>query len=146
MKHMIICIGNRQGGDDAIGPYIADQMNKQTNDFLTIDCGIIPENYTSLVKQHKPEMLLIIDAVDMGLSPGDIRIIPKEKIGTMHISTHGISLSLLVTYLEHYVKNIIIIGIEPKVLSGTLSTEVQKSADRLITLLKTHTFHKIPIL
>ena len=146
MKHMIICIGNRQGGDDAIGPYIANQMNKQTNDFLTIDCGIIPENYTSLVKQHKPEMLLIIDAVDMGLSPGDIRIIPKEKIGTMHISTHGISLSLLVTYLEHYVKNIIIIGIEPKVLSGTLSTEVQKSADRLITLLKTHTFHKIPIL
>ncbi len=26
MKYLIMCIGNRDGGDDAIGPYIADKL------------------------------------------------------------------------------------------------------------------------
>ena len=143
---MILCIGNRDSGDDAIGPYIADKLSTQQNEYIVIDCGTVPENYTALVKQHKPETLLIIDAADMGLPPGEIRIIPQHKIGVMHISTHGIPLSVLYTYLKKYSKNILIIGIQPQTMSVKLSTAVQKSGDRLIIFLKTHTYTKIPIL
>lgn len=141
---LLMCIGNRDGGDDSLGPYIADRMkNEQTND-IVIDCGTTPENYTALVKQKKPHTLILIDAAEMNQPPGTIRIIPKEKIGTMHISTHGIPLSILISYLEREVDHIIIIGIQPKQMSGPLSTVVKKSADTLIELLKKHTYEKIP--
>ena len=143
---LIMCIGNRDGGDDSLGPYIADKMNKeQTNDII-IDCGTTPENYTALVKQKKPDTLILIDAAEMNQPPGTTRIIPKEKIGTMHISTHGIPLSLLMTYLEKEVPTIIMIGIQPQHMSGPISNIVKEKADELIELLKKHRYETIPSL
>jgi hydrogenase 3 maturation protease len=141
MDYLVMCIGNRDGGDDAVGPYIAD--NLKVKDIKILDCGIVPENYTSLIKKHKPQNLIIIDAVDMSLQPGEIRIVPKEKIGVMHISTHGIPISVLINYLEQYVKNIIFIGIQPKNMSGKLTDIVQKSADNLIGLIKSRNLNQI---
>jgi len=133
MDLLVMCIGNREGGDDAVGPYIADKLKDKNID--VIDCGVIPENYTSKVKEFNPKTLVIIDSADMGLNPGEIRIVPKEKIGVMHISTHGIPISVLIGYLEQYVKNIIFIGIQPKNMSGSITQVVKISADKLIELI-----------
>ena len=143
---LIMCIGNRDGGDDAIGPYIADRMKNETKGDLILDCGTTPENYTAIIKQKKPHTLILIDAAEMNQPAGTIRTIPKEKIGTMHISTHGIPLSLLMTYLEKEVHNIILIGIQPHHISGAMSNSVKKSADKLLELLKKHRYETIPSL
>jgi len=129
-----MCIGNRDGGDDAIGPYIADRLAEKGFDVL--DCGTVPENYTSVVKQKSPKHLIIIDAVDMNLNPGEIRIVPKEKIGVMHISTHGIPIPVLIGYLEQYVEKITFIGIQPKTMSGDITDPVKKSADKLVKIIE----------
>ena len=139
---LIMCIGNRDGGDDGIGPYIADKLMKTSND--VVDCGTTPENYTAVVKQKQPKTLIIIDAAEMNLAPGEIRIIPKEKISTMHISTHGIPLSLLITYLEKEGEKILLIGIQPNHMSGPISSMVKKGADRLIEILKKQQYEGIP--
>lgn len=139
-----MCIGNRDGGDDAVGPYIADQLKSTTVDVL--DCGTAPENYTSLVKKHDPKHLIIIDAVEMGLFPGEMRTVPKEKIGVMHISTHGIPISVLISYLEQYVKNIIFIGIQPKTMSGEMTEPVKKSGQDLVNLIKNNNLDQIETL
>jgi len=82
----------------------------------------------------------------MGLSPGEMQIVPKEKIGKMHISTHGIPISLLIEYLEQYIESILFIGIQPKTMSGKMTTIVRKSGDKLIELIKTNNLKKIEIL
>lgn len=138
-----MCIGNIDGGDDGVGPYIADKLEEE---FTVLDCGVVPENYTSVVKKYNPKNLLIIDAVDMGLGAGEIRIIPKEKIGVMHISTHGIPLSVLIGYLEKYVENIILIGIQPKSISGILTDIVKKSADELVDKIRKNQLKQIKAL
>ena len=143
MNYLIMCIGNREGGDDAIGPYVADKLK---NNFTVLDCGTTPENYTSVVKKHNPEKLIIIDAVEMGLRSGEIRIVPKEKIGVMTISTHGIPVSVLIEYLEQYVKDIVLIGIQPKTMSGELTNVLQKSGDKLAELIKNNDLVKIDCL
>jgi hydrogenase 3 maturation protease len=144
MKILVMCIGNRDGGDDSIGPYIADLLKEEKlTDMKIIDCGTVPENYTSTVKNEIPEKLIIIDAVEMGLKPGEIRIIPKEKIGVMHISTHGIPISVLINYLEQYVKKIIFIGIQPKLMSGKITENIKKSGDIIIKYIKTNKLYKI---
>ena len=135
-----MCIGNKEGGDDSVGPYIADKIKDSLH---VIDCGTTPENFTSIVKKQNPETLIIIDAAEMGLEPGEVRIIPKEKIGVMHISTHGIPVSVLIGYLEQYVKNIVFIGIQPKKTSGKLNQIVKNSADKLIDIIKNKDFEQI---
>lgn len=135
MDLLVMCIGNRNGGDDAVGPYIADQLKEENVDFEIIDCDTTPENYTGEVKRLKPKKLLIIDAVEMGLEPGQIRIVPKDKIGVMHISTHGIPVSVLIGYLQQYIDKVIFIGIQPMKMSGKISDIVKKSGDVLIKLI-----------
>lgn len=144
MSLLVMCVGNRDGGDDAIGPYIADQLKSTTVD--VINCETTAENYTGVVKKQKPDKLIIVDAIDMGLMPGAIRIVPKENIGTMHVSTHGIPLSLLITYLERSVKHVLLIGIQPKTMSGELTEIVKKSGDRLIEIIKNKKVEQIEAL
>ena len=143
MNYLIMCIGNRDGGDDAIGPYVADKLREEQINWVVLDCGVTPENYTSVVKQHNPQHLIIVDAVDMGLEPGELRIVPKEKIGRMHISTHGIPISVLIDYLEQYIGKISFIGIQPKTMSGSMTDIVKKSGDKLVKLVKDNELEKI---
>ncbi len=144
MSLLVMCIGNRDGGDDAIGPYIADQLKSTTVD--VISCETTPENYTGVVKKQKPDKLIIVDAIDMGLMPGAIRIVPKENIGTMHVSTHGIPLSVLIIYLERTVKHVLLVGIQPKTMSGKMTEAVKKSGHDLVDLIKNNNVDQIEAL
>jgi len=139
-----MCIGNPDGGDDAVGPYIADKL--QGSDFLVLNCGTTPENYTGVVKQHNPKKLVIIDAIDMNQKPGTTSIVPKNKIGVFTVSTHGIPLSVLINYLEQSVKKIILIGIQPERMSGDMSDPVKKNAKNLVDIIKKKKFSVIKIL
>jgi len=146
MDYLIMCIGNRDGGDDAIGPYIADKLKQEECNLTVLDCGTVPENFTSVVKRHNPKNLMIVDAVEMGIKPGEIRIVPKEKIGVAHISTHGIPISVLINYLDQYVKNIIFIGIQPKTMSGEMTGLIKKSGQELVNLIKNNNLDQIETL
>ena len=141
MDFLVMCIGNREGGDDAVGPYIADQL-KET-DIDVINCGTTPENYTSVIKRKNPEKLIIVDAADMDLEPGEMRRVQKEKIGVMTVSTHGIPVSVLMNYLEQSVKEVILIGIQPKTMSGEITDIVKKRANSLIDMIKNKEIGKI---
>ena len=146
VDYLIICVGNRDGGDDAIGPYIADKLKQEECDMVVLDCGTVPENFTSVVKRYNPKNLIIIDAVKMNLGAGEMRTVPKEKIGVMHISTHGIPLSILINYLKQYVENITFIGIQPETMSGEISKNVKKSGKKLVELIKNKKIGQIKML
>ena len=141
-----MCIGNRDGGDDAVGPYIADKLKKTKHDFAVLDCGTVPENFTADVKKYSPDYVIIIDAVEMNLSPGEIRIIRKDKINEMHISTHGIPISILMKYLKQFVDQVILIGIQPAQMTGNLTEPVKNAANELIGLIIRGEIDIIPVL
>lgn len=146
MQTIILCIGNIEGGDDGIGPYIAKRLKVKSSQDMVFDCGTIPENYTGIIKQHKPDTLILIDAAEMSLPLGEIRLIPREKLGTMHLSTHGIPLSILIQYLEKELPRILFIGIQPKTMHGPLSSVVKKSANHLIDILRKKQYDQIQVL
>ena len=129
-------IGNTLRGDDGIGSIIA--RNFKDNDWLSLDCGVAPENFTSIIKKNKPHLVVLIDVVEMDLKPGEFRIIPPEKINTMHLTTHSIPLSFLISYLKTFTREIIFIGIQPKIIdySTSISPEILKSSQEIIKILK----------
>ena len=143
-KVAILGIGNELREDDNVGPYIVEKLgeyiennNFDNNSLILINAGSAPENFTGLIKQEKPSHLIIIDAVLMDSEPGKIKFVKKEEIANVNISTHSLSLNLLINYLEKYISfNLLFIGIQPlnMDLGNNLSNEVKNSADELISI------------
>jgi len=145
-KNILMGVGNILRGDDGIGSIIAKTF--KDDDWLSLDCGVIPENYTSIIKKNKPAILVILDVVEMDLKPGDLRIISPEKISAFHLTTHSMPLSFLINYLDEYAENIIFIGIQPKNISFSeiISSEVSESTETIVRILKNKQFHMLKII
>ncbi|MCS7180956.1 MAG: hydrogenase maturation protease, partial [bacterium] len=75
-KIVILGIGNRLKGDDAVGSIIAEKLRKKikNKNILVIDAESKPENYIGVIKKFSPSLILIIDTMDIGSFPGDFRI------------------------------------------------------------------------
>ena len=106
---VLMGIGSELRGDDAIGHVIAG--NLRAGGWLSIPCSTVPENFTSVVRRKSPELVVIVDAAEMGIEPGGMRRVPKEKLDSDVSGTHGIPLMHLVTYLEEIAKKVVFIGI-----------------------------------
>lgn len=146
-------IGNELKYDDGVGPYIVSKLNQLdlSDDVLLINGQTVPENFTGKIRMENPSHIILIDACLMGLDCGDYRIVDKEDFANIGISTHSMSLSYFVKFLNQ--DNILFIGIEPQLLelidqdslgvlgadlmdfNGELTENVKKSADEIIELL-----------
>ncbi|MBU2565715.1 MAG: hydrogenase maturation peptidase HycI [Candidatus Thermoplasmatota archaeon] len=144
--NILMGIGNVLKGDDGIGCYIA--KNLEEKNWLSLDCGTAPENFTSVIRKNKPEILVIVDAADMGIDAGVFRIVSEEKIENIGISTHNMPLSFLINYLKDSANRIIFIGIQPKTIrdSDKISEKLKKSAEQLKEILREGRFEEIETL
>jgi hydrogenase 3 maturation protease len=144
VMNMLLGIGNALRGDDGIGVWIA--RNTHVIGWKALDCGPVPENFTGIVRREHPDLLLLVDAADMGLAPGEFRIIPQEKIQDVGIGTHQLPLSHLITFLEGTAGTILFIGIQPACLEEDMpiSPDVKEGAMRLIAHISKGTIREIP--
>ncbi len=139
-KYILMGIGNTLRGDDGIGPIIA--QNFKDREWLSIDCGVVPENFTSVIKKNRPNLVVLIDAVEMDLEPGEFRIISPDMISALHLTTHSMPLSFLISYLKEYTQELIFIGIQPEIIdySNSINPKVLKSSRKIIKILKSKYF------
>ncbi|PKK81146.1 MAG: hydrogenase 3 maturation endopeptidase HyCI, partial [Thermoplasmata archaeon HGW-Thermoplasmata-2] len=111
------------------------------------DCGTVPEDSTGIVRREMPELVVLVDAANMGTAPGEIRRIPKEKIGVLCLTTHNLPLSFLVEYLEEIVGagNVHLIGIQPSDIrmGAPMSKEVESAVENLVKMLKEEKWREI---
>ena len=139
--NLVFGIGNEQNGDDGVGPYVAKNVNFQG--WKGINCSVTPENFTSVAKKEKPELLVLVDATDMGLEPGEVRIVQGGKIDELVISTHYMPLSILMRYLSESAGRVVFVGIQPKQREKDLSKEVRASANMLLEYIRQGRLDKI---
>ena len=136
MPKMLLGIGNPLRGDDGAGTVVADSFHAPG--WVAINCGTVPENYTSIVRKMQPELLLLVDAAEMNIPPGEFRRIEKDQVERVALSTHHMPLSLLMEFLSGAAGTIIFVGIQPAVIEYTsgLSPAVQRGVQRLITAIR----------
>ena len=137
MKKILLGVGNELLGDDGIGPWIAERINGKGS-WKGINAGTVPENFSSLLKREKPDILVMVDATEMNLPAGEFRIVPRSLIPKLtYFSTHTLSLAFLIDALKDDIKNIIFIGIQPKAiaLGCPISKEVLFGARKLLDIL-----------
>jgi hydrogenase 3 maturation protease len=133
-RPIFVGVGNVMRSDDGVGPYIASRVS---NGFF-IDAGETPENYIGSIAKHKPDIVVIIDALDFKAKPGEIIITLADKVKKTTFSTHGMSLELFTCQIRQLTNaEVLILGIQPSLLklNEGLSKHVKAVADRLIRLL-----------
>jgi len=105
-------------GDDGAGPLLAEMCAANPpGNWTVLDGGSAPENEVVAIRAMKPSRLLIVDATDMGLDPGEIRIVDPDDIAEMFMmTTHNMPLNYLVDQLREDVGEVIFLGIQPDIV------------------------------
>ncbi len=96
---VIVGVGNPLRADDAAGPALIERMQGKVAATL-IDVGDVPENYLGPVEAAQPQVVLIIDAADLGANPGDTALIEIERLAQTGLTTHHASLTLFAQLLR----------------------------------------------
>jgi len=94
-KVLILGIGNRMRGDDGVGSILAERLGKRKLGIPIIDAGDVPENYLGPIEGSGADLVLVLDAADLGASPGDLSLIEMNQLTQMGISTHTANLGLV---------------------------------------------------
>jgi len=115
---VLLCVGNSMMGDDGAGPLLAEMCRETPRgDWVVFDGGSAPENDIVAIRELRPVRLLIVDATDMGLNPGEIRRIDPDDIAEMFMmTTHNMPLNYLVDQLKGDVGEVIFLGIQPDIV------------------------------
>jgi hydrogenase 3 maturation protease len=98
----ILGIGHELRGDDAAGILIARALMRSVAELrhiLVIDAGHAPENFSGPLRRFSPDLILLIDAAQMGEAPGTIRWLAWDETAGLSASTHTLPLWVLAKYL-----------------------------------------------
>jgi len=148
----VLGVGNVLKGDDGVGAYVvaclleAISGKESSRRIYALDCGTVPENYTSVVRRLGPGRVVIVDAADMALDAGSVRIVPKGRVGALGLSTHSMPLSLFMDYIEGLVPEVVLVGIQPQSmrLAGQMSEQVRAAGEQLAALIYEDRLCEVP--
>jgi len=136
----VLGIGNPLRADDAAGVLVArglaeSRLTRDLNSVLVVDAGHAPENRTAELRRFAPEIVILIDAAELGEEPGEIRWIGIDEIDGMSASTHTLPLSMLAKYLTFDLGcEVLILGIQPRSTEydGIVSAEVLQAVSEIV--------------
>lgn len=145
----VLGMGNELNGDDAAGVLVARRLlqaldergslwGSRSSRWLIEEAGLVPESFTGPLRRFGPEMVLLVDAAEMGLSPGEIALFDWSEAGGMSASTHTQPPSVLGRYLTaEFGCRVMLVGIQPAQLrfGQAVSPAIQAAVDELVAVL-----------
>ena len=110
---VVLGVGNPMRGDDGVGACLADRLQGRVK-ATVVNAGDVPENYLGPVAADQPEVVVIVDAAELGTAPGEIAIIEANELAKTTLSTHNVSLSLFIEVLRSEVQaDVFLLGVQP---------------------------------
>ena len=139
-KVAVAAIGNILRGDDGLGPkFIEILKSRDIKSAALFDCGTAPENYIFPILATACDTVILVDAADLALKPGQMKVLDLENISNVSFSTHNPSPRLFTDLLKTGKDdiNIFVISVQPKTtaLGQPLSGEVLKSLEHIADVL-----------
>jgi hydrogenase 3 maturation protease len=135
----VMGIGNPLRGDDAIGVEVLRRLKGRIPENVALfECEMVPENFLSEIEGFKPTHVLMIDAAQLEVEPGEASLIQPEKITGQAFSTHTIPLSLTAGILQGSLgAKIILLGVKPETteFGEGLSPKLQKASKEIAQII-----------
>ena len=130
---LFVGVGNLLKSDDGVGVVISRQIIERPG-ILSLTVEVSIENYIGKINSLEPEVLVIIDCMDLGGSPGTYHLLSLEKVEDITFNTHNISLGRLGDFFKvpSYV-----LGIQPGSLEfgDKLSPPLEDTAREIVQLI-----------
>lgn len=133
----LLGVGNPCLGDDALGPVFARAF--RADGWRCWNGSIAPENVVSPIRRAGVSLLVLLDAAEMDLEPGAIRVLPPDRlVSTGGFGTHAPSLAGLAGYLATFIPEVRVVGIQPLSCrpGDRLSPPVRAALKRLGAMLR----------
>lgn len=105
-KIVVLGVGSELMQDDNAGINVSLYLEKKYPDHprVKILTGFAtPENFTKAIADCHPDHVLIVDAADIKLKPGEFASIPVDRITDFSLGTHKLSLVMMVNFLKQTV-------------------------------------------
>lgn len=135
---LLLGLGNTLKADDGVGPHICERIKDKISAEV-LDVGTVPENYLGPITRYDADVVLLIDAADLGQQLGSIGIYHHTVLRSGSLSTHTPSISLLLNAMRQGKKMpVLLLGIQPACLElgESMSPDVQEAAETLISVLQ----------
>jgi hydrogenase maturation protease len=133
---LFVGIGNLLKKDDGVGVYISTNI-KNTLKISRLTVEVSLENYIGKINSLDPDILVLIDCVDMAAAPGTHKLMSISRIQDLTFNTHNISLSKL---SEFFKMNVYLLGIQPEKIDfgENMSYIVKEEADKIINIINSY--------
>ena len=130
---LFVGTGNVLRRDDGVGVYISSRI-RQSDHILSLTVEVSLENYVGKINSINPDILVIIDCMDMKARPGVSALLEAGKTGDMTFNTHNISIRKLAKFFKF---PSFILGIQPEDIGfgENISYLVKEEADNIIQLI-----------
>jgi len=138
-KILFVGIGNLLKMDDGVGVYISKGIeNKGSVSSLTVEVSI--ENYIGKINSLNPDILLLIDCVDINSPAGTFKLLSLSQIQDLTFNTHNISLK---RFSEFFRMPVYVLAIQPEIIDfgENLSYLVKDVANRIINQINKQEVH-----
>ncbi len=133
---LFVGIGNLLKKDDGLGVYISSNIkNTPKISGLTVEVSI--ENYIGKINSLDPDILVLIDCVDMRTAPGTCKLMSINQIDDLTFNTHNISLRRLSDFFK---MPVYLLGIQPEKIDfgENLSYLVKEEANKIINIINSY--------
>jgi hydrogenase maturation protease len=136
----LLCIGNPDGGDDALGVRLGEELAREELPDVVI-AGADPERFVLSGRGDGYDHVIFVDAVDFGAAPGSVVFLNATEMTARfpQVSTHRLSLGLLAQWLQtRGATQAWLLGVQPRSLERRheLSPDVQTTVTVLGEFLK----------
>lgn len=143
----ILGVGTELCHDDVAGLYLVDQLSARLKIPVGETCGRVllisggpaPENFSGLIREFHPDILVVVDAAFLELPAGSVQLLPEEHAAGLSFSTHMLPLPMLLSYLKLACAcQTCLVGIQPATTEQGIgmSPRVMEGADMLAELLE----------
>lgn len=133
----VVGIGHELRGDDAAGVICVRAWRSRVegrDHLLAVEAGPAPENVGGLLRRFRPDLIVMVDAAEMGVAPGIVRWLSWQDTTALSASTHSLPLHLVASCWQADMGcEIALLGIQPCVVSvaAPLSPAVQRAVSNL---------------
>ncbi|MDR1695976.1 MAG: hydrogenase 3 maturation endopeptidase HyCI [Endomicrobium sp.] len=130
---VFLSIGSELRGDDGASVLTANELLKKDlpSNFKVLLGYTAPENLTGEIKRIKPTHMIICDAANGGLKPGEIGVISVSDVDGAAFSTHMMPMNVFIDYIsrDNPCKTLIL-GIQPGSVEfgADITEEVRETA------------------
>ena len=150
LRIALVGIGNEINGDDGAGVCIVHSLTQNLPEkpgessplwggWLLVEAGLAPENFTGTLRRFQPDLVVLIDAAEMGLSGGEIACLDWSLAGGWSASTHTLPLNMLSSFLVSELGcQVMVLGIQPVQvgMDQPLSKEISYAVDEIVAELE----------